>query len=117
MQSPHNQSANPVTTTIALSIAPAAAGAGIGMLLGDSLDRSSRRAAAVTLLGIAALAVTPWITSLVKKRVTGPRTRRGSARTLEKIRDGGVGDFDFEDYNFEEFESEELPPVRIERHG
>jgi hypothetical protein len=109
MQSPLNDSANPVATTIALSVAPAAAGAGLGMLIGDSLDRSSRRAAAVTLLGIAFLAVTPLLTSLVKKRVTGPRSRRGNAKTLEKIRDGGVGEYGYDGYNFDEFDPEDAP--------
>ena len=91
MDSPLNDSANPVATTIALSVGPAAAGAAVGMLIGETLDRSSRRAAAVTLLGLAALSVTPWLASLVKQRVTGPASKRGNARTLANIRDGGSG--------------------------
>ena len=68
--------------------------------------------AAVTLLGLAALSVTPWLASLVKQRVTGPASKRGNARTLANIRDGGVGEFGYEGYNFDDLESEELPPVR-----
>ncbi|MFM7180528.1 MAG: hypothetical protein ACKO2G_03565 [Verrucomicrobiales bacterium] len=112
MDNPLNHSVNPVATTIALSVGPAAAGAGIGMLIGGTLDSSSRRAAGVTLIGIAILAAAPLLASLVKQRVTGPTSRRGSARTLERIRDGSVGEYGFEEYNFDDLEGEELPPVK-----
>ena len=111
MENPINESANPVTTTIALSVAPAAAGAGIGILLAETLDRDSRRAAGVTLLGVAVLAALPWLIHAVGRKVAGPRSKRGSARTLEKIRDGGIGDYSYESYNFDDLEGEELTSV------
>lgn len=107
MENPLNDSVNPVATTIALSVGPAAAGAGIGMLIGGTLDSHARRAAGVTLIGLAALAVAPLIASLVRQRVSGPTSQRGSARTLERIRDGGVGEYGYEEYNFDDLESDD----------
>ena len=111
MDNPINDSANPVTTTIALSVAPAAAGAGIGILLAETMDRDSRRAAGATLLGVALLAALPWLIHVVGRKMTGPRSKRGSARTLQKIRDGGLGDYSYESYNFDEIDGEELTSV------
>ena len=108
MDSPLNDSINPVATTIALSVGPAAAGAGIGMLVAGTLDNSSRRAAGVTLLGLAVIAVIPLVASLVKQRVAGPASRHGNARTLAKIRDGGVGEYGYEGYNFDDLDGEDV---------
>lgn len=110
MDSPLNDSLNPVATTIALSVGPAAAGAGIGMLIGGTLDSSSRRAAGVTLIALSVLAVAPLLASLVRQRVTGPASRRGNARTLQRIRDGGVGEYGFDGYNFDDLEEEDAQP-------
>lgn len=68
--------------------APALIGAAAGVFLGDLMHRSARRpvAASLFLLGVAAVA--PCVAGAVKNKVAGPNTRRGSQRTLSKIRDG-----------------------------
>lgn len=69
--------------------APALLGAAAGIVLGDMMHRGARRPVAASLfcLGLAALA--PCVASVVKQKVAGPKTRRGSQRTLESIRDAG----------------------------
>lgn len=101
------ETTNPVTATVALSVAPAAAGAGVGLLLAESLDRDARRAGGVVLLGVATLAALPWLASVIGKKVAGPATRRGRARTLSGIRHAGVGDYHYDDTEFDDFEDEE----------
>jgi hypothetical protein len=112
MEYPINESAHPATSIIALTVAPAAAGAGIGMLVAETLDRDSRRVGGVVLLAVAALAAVPWLVNVVGRKVAGPRSRRGSQRTLQHIRDGGVGDFSYDDYNFDDLDGVEGGPVR-----
>ena len=107
MQHPIKESPDQVTTTVALAVAPAAAGAGIGILLAEALDRDARRAAGVVLIGVAVLAALPWFIHTIGCRVAGPRSRRGAARTLQKIRDGAIGDYSYESYNFDEIDREE----------
>ena len=107
MQQPIKESPGQVATTVALAVAPAAAGAGIGVLLAEALDRDVRRAAGVVLVGVAALAALPWFIQTIGGKVAGPRSRRGAARTLQKIRDGAIGDYSYESYNFDEIDREE----------
>lgn len=74
------------------SAAPALLGAAAGIFLGDLMHRGARRpvAAALACLGIAA--ITPAVVGVVKDKVAGPKTRRGSRKTLESIRDAGAPD-------------------------
>lgn len=60
------------------------------MLIGDMMHRSARRPVAFSLLALGIAALAPSVAGAVKNKVTGPKTRRGSRRTLASIRDGGL---------------------------
>lgn len=81
--------------------APTMLGAAAGIFLGDLMHRSARRPVALSLavLGIAAL--TPTLAGAVKKKVAGPKTKRGSRKTLESIRNGGIHTGDASAYDDE----------------
>lgn len=77
-----------VDTTAAF--APAVLGAAAGLLLSEALAERTRKPVGLSLgcLGLAAL--TPLLVNSVLNRVNGPRTERGSQRTLRGIRDSGL---------------------------
>ena len=100
MQDPINSSANPVATNVAVSVGPAAVGVAAGLLLADALDSRARRITALSLLGVGFVSAVPYLTSLVLQRVNGPKSRRGSNKTIASIRDGG-GVYEEEDYQFD----------------
>lgn len=97
MQEPINSSANPVATNVAVSVGPAAVGVAAGLLIADAIDSRTRRIVAMSLLGVGFVSAIPLLTSLILQKVNGPRSRRGSRRTIESIRDGD-GVFEEEDY-------------------
>ncbi len=72
------------------SVAPGLIGAAVGMVLGDMMHRSARRPLAFALLCLGVAAVTPSVVGVVKDKVAGPQTKRGSRRTLEGIRSAGA---------------------------
>jgi|694.fasta_scaffold106020_2 hypothetical protein len=71
--------------------APALLGAAAGLLLGDVMHRSARRGVGIGLgaLGIAALL--PFVVDGVAGLITGPRSKVGVRRKIQKIRDAGIG--------------------------
>lgn len=70
----------------ALAVAPAAIGAGVGVLLGQGLKRRSREGVAVALFALGAAAAVPATLDYVKRVANAPRTQRGSSRRLSAIR-------------------------------
>ncbi|MEX1048497.1 MAG: hypothetical protein WED15_03150 [Akkermansiaceae bacterium] len=70
--------------------APALIGAAAGLLLGDLMHPGARRVAGITLgsLGIAALL--PFVVGGVTFLVTGPRSKVGVRRKIQRIRDAGI---------------------------
>lgn len=74
--------------------APTLLGMAVGVFLGDLMHRGARRpvAASLALLGVAAL--TPAVVGVVKDKVAGPSTRRGSRKTLDGIRGAGASSED-----------------------
>ncbi len=71
------------------SAGPALLGCAAGVLLGEALHNGAKKPVVLSLalLGVAALA--PNAVAGVLNRVAGPDTRRGHARRLNTIRDGG----------------------------
>ena len=70
--------------------APALFGAAVGVVLGDMMHRGARRPVAASLFCLGLAAIAPCVADAVKKKVAGPKTRRGSQRTLANIRDGAA---------------------------
>ncbi len=71
-------------------VAPALLGAAAGLLLGDLMHRGARRGVGIGLgaLGIAALL--PFVVGGVAGLVTGPRSKFGVRRNIQRIRDAGI---------------------------
>ena len=68
--------------------APAILGVAAGIVLGNLMHRGARGPVAFTLgvLGVAAIA--PTVVDVVRDKVSGPNTHRGTQRTLRSIREG-----------------------------
>lgn len=71
--------------------APAILGAAAGLLIGDLMHGSARRGFGIALgiLGVAALL--PFAVDGVTGLITGPRSKFGVRRKIQKIRDIGIG--------------------------
>lgn len=76
--------------TSALS-APALLGAAAGLLLGDLMHPSARRAVGVGLGALGVAALMPLVFGGVRGLVTGPRSKFGVRRSIQRIRDAGIG--------------------------
>ena len=70
---------------------PAILGAAAGLLIGDLMHGSARRGLGIGLgiLGVAALL--PFAIDGVTGLITGPRSKFGVRRKIQKIRDIGIG--------------------------
>lgn len=81
--------------------APALLGAAAGLLLGDLMHRSARRGVGIGLgvLGIAALL--PFVVGGVTGLVTGPRSKFGVRRNIQRIRDAGIVSPDYDEVDQE----------------
>jgi len=76
--------------TSALS-APALLGASAGLLLGDLMHRNGRRGVGIG-LGIAGIAMAaPYLFGGVRGLITGPKSKIGVRRSIQSIRDAGMG--------------------------
>ena len=72
------------------SAGPALLGAAAGLLISDLLHGNARRAIGLGLATLGVAAIAPKVTKNIKKKVTGPQTKRGSERTLDSIRNAGA---------------------------
>jgi hypothetical protein len=77
--------------------APALLGAAAGLLLGDLMHRGARRGVGIGLgvLGVAVLL--PFVVGGVTGLVTGPRSKLGVRRKIQRIRDAGIVSPDYND--------------------
>lgn len=71
--------------------APVFLGAAAGLLIGDLMHGTARRGVGISLgiLGVAALL--PFAVDGVADLITGPRSKFGVRRKIQKIRDIGIG--------------------------
>lgn len=74
------------------TVAPAILGAAAGVFLGDLMHRGARRPVSLALACLGLAALTPAVVGVVKDKVTGPNTRRGSRKTLDNIRGAGAAE-------------------------
>lgn len=90
MRSEEQTPANPALLGTAVSVAPAAVGFAVGLLVADKMRSSSRQAVATTLFTLGALATLPLAVDYVAKTINRPGHRRGNRRRLRGIRASGV---------------------------
>jgi hypothetical protein len=100
MADEHTQSTPAWIETSALT-APALLGAAAGLLLGDLMHRSARRGVGIGLGALGVAALLPFVVGGVKGLVTGPRSRVGVRRKIQRIRDMGIGVPEYDDVDQE----------------
>jgi len=100
MPDEHSESTPAWIETSALT-APVLLGASAGLLLGDLMHRGARRGIGIGLgvLGVACLL--PFAVGGVAWLVTGPRSRVGVRRKIQRIRDIGIGAPDHDEVDTE----------------
>ena len=76
--------------------APAVLGTAAGLLLGDLMNRDSRRAVGIGLGIIGVAMVVPLVFGGVRGLVAGPRSKFGVRRRIQSIRDAGMGESDYD---------------------
>lgn len=81
--------------------APALLGAAAGLLLGDMMHRSARRGLGIGLGAIGVVALLPFVVGGVTGLVTGPRSKLGVRRKIQRIRDAGMMDASYHDVDKE----------------
>jgi len=65
------------------------------LILGDLLNGNARKGVALGLAALGVAALTPKVSGVVREKVAGPQTKRGSRKTLEGIRGDVAGAEDF----------------------
>ncbi|WP_018968805.1 hypothetical protein [Rubritalea marina] len=80
------------------AVSPTIFGVAAGIILGDMMHRGARRPVAASLICLGAAALAPAVAEAVRDKVVGPRTRRGSQRTLSSIRDAAIPSEDVDVY-------------------
>lgn len=71
--------------------APLLLGASAGLLLGDLMHHNARRAVGLGLGALAIASLLPYVVDGVAGLVTGPKSRLGVRRKIQRIRDAGLG--------------------------
>ncbi len=77
--------------------APALIGAAAGLLLGDLMHRGARRGLGIGLGALGVAALLPFVVGGVTGLVTGPKSKLGVRRKIQRIRDAGFVDSTYED--------------------
>lgn len=86
--------------TSALS-APALLGAAAGLLLGDLMHQGARRGVGIGLGALGVAALLPFLVGGVAVLVTGPRSKVGVRRNIQRIRDAGIVSPDYDEVDQE----------------
>jgi hypothetical protein len=81
--------------------APALLGAAAGLLLGDLMHRNARRGVGIGLGALGVAALLPFVVGGVAGLVTGPRSKFGVRRNIQRIRDAGIVGAEYEDVDAE----------------
>ena len=69
------------------------------MLLGDMMHRSARRGVGIALGALGVALLLPLVVGEVAGLVTGPKSKVGVRRRIQRIRDAGIGSPDFDEMN------------------
>lgn len=89
--------AGPTWVENSTMIAPALLGAAAGLLLGDLMHRGARRGVGIGLGALGVAALLPFVVGGVAGLVTGPRSKFGVRRNIQRIRDAGIVAPDYND--------------------
>ncbi len=81
--------------------APALIGAAAGLLLGDLMHPSARRGVGIGLGTLAIIAMMPVVVGGMTSLVTGPKSKVGVRRRIQRIRDAGIGAPDYDEVDAE----------------
>jgi hypothetical protein len=83
--------ATPVWVEGSTLAAPVILGAAAGLLVGDMMHSNARRGVGISLGIVGVLALLPIVVDGVAGLITGPRSKFGVNRKIQKIRDIGIG--------------------------
>jgi hypothetical protein len=83
--------ATPVWVEGSTLAAPVILGAAAGLLIGDMMHSNARRGVGISLGIVGILAFLPIVVDGVSGLITGPRSKFGVNRKIQKIRDIGIG--------------------------
>ncbi len=86
----HQPTPNATLLGTALSVAPAAIGCAVGLLMAERMNSRTRQGIASGLFALGALATMPLVIDYVGKTLDHPAFRRGRQRRLDSIRDSGA---------------------------
>jgi hypothetical protein len=100
MSDQHTESTPAWIETSALT-APALLGAAAGLLLGDLMHRGARRGLGIGLGALGVAALLPFAFGGVAWLITGPKSRTGVRRKIQRIRDIGLGAPDYDEVDEE----------------
>ncbi len=81
--------------------APALLGAAAGLLLADLMHPSARRGVGIGLGALGVAALLPFVVDGVASLVTGPKSKVGVRRKIQRIRDAGIGTPDYDEVDEE----------------
>jgi hypothetical protein len=95
MTDEHSETTPAWIETSALA-APALLGAAAGLLLGDMMHRGARRGVGIGLAALGVAALLPYAVGGVTGLVTGPKSKFGVRRRIQRIRDAGIVDPDYD---------------------
>lgn len=87
----------PVWVENSASVAPVILGAAAGLLVGDMMHSNARRGVGIGLGILGVLALVPVVVDGVAGLITGPKSKFGVKRKIQRIRDIGIGSPSHED--------------------
>jgi len=81
--------------------APALLGAAAGLMLSNLMHPNARRGLGIGLGALAIVAMLPVVVGGVTSLITGPKSRVGVRRRIQRIRDAGIGAPDYDEVDAE----------------
>jgi hypothetical protein len=97
MADEYSELTNPAWIETSALTAPALLGAAAGLLLGDLMHRGARRGVGIGLGALGVAALLPFVVGGVAGLVTGPRSKVGVRRNIQRIRDAGMISRDYDE--------------------
>lgn len=90
MHSDDRHTPDPAILGSALSVAPAAIGCAVGLLLADRMKQKKRHRLASAMFTLGAIATLPLAIDYLTRMLDSPASQRGRRRRLDAIRESGV---------------------------